>query len=379
MEVSLDMKAKQGRNQKGLCFVAEESSIEDGVYQISFNSRSLLSDVRTSNSVPTDMVVLDTRVFKWLSCNDGDEIDLQKITGTIPTCSNIQLTLSSTRDLDNRKIADAISKRVNDLHDDFDGLILQVGQSFQIDRLGIRFTIQSLDPVDSDNKAARITWNELEKIHLDPVESIKPCNIICIFEIGAAAQISDVDTDTSSIPRYQASLDAIQYLSEIYSDSSSKAQFRGFAYSDEIIPFTMFDPQTGSPMEVSTVHSHSLFVRFSEWIESLIPEHKSRPSSPGEALDIGLLSTNEFTNSLPILILFFSSGIHTSGPNPVKIVKSHETLFPIVCFVPGKKSNHDLLEAIAELSKGKTVIVTTEREIRNLVDAITDVLVGGRL
>ena len=60
-------------------------------------------------------------------------------------------------------------------------------------------------------------------------------------------------------------------------------------------------------------------------------------------------------------------------------MKSHETLFPIVCFVPGKKSNHDLLEAIAELSKGKTVIVTTEREIRNLVDAITDVLVGGRL
>jgi hypothetical protein len=371
------MKAKQGRNQKGLCFVSENSSIENGVYQISFKGRSLLSDVRTSNSVPNDIVVLDTRVFRWLSCNEDDDIDLQKITVVIPTCSNIRLTLSSTRDLDNRKIADAISKRVNDLHDDFDGLILQVGQSFQIDRLGIRFTIQSLDPIDSDNKAARITWNELGEIHLDPVESIKPVNIICIFEVGAAAQISDVDTDGSSMPRYQASLEAIQYLSEIYSDSSSKAQFRGFAYSDEIIPFTMFDPQTGSPIEVSTVHSHSLFIRFSEWIESLISEHKGRPSSPGEALEIGLLSTKDFTNSLPTLILFFSSGIHTYGPNPVKIVKSHETMFPILCFAPGKKSNHDLLEAIAEISKGKAIIVTTESSIRNLVDAITNVLVGG--
>jgi len=377
MEVFLDMKAKQGRNQKGLCFVSEESSIDDGVYQISYNERVLLSDVRASSNVPKDMVVLDNRIFNWLSCNADDEIELQRVEATIPTCSSIRLTLSSTRDLDNRTIADAISKRVNDLQDDFDGLILQIGQSFQIDRLGIRFTVQSLDPIDMDNKTSRISWNELDKIHLDPVESLNPFNIICIIEVGAAAQISDVETDVSNVPRYKAALDAIHYLSEIYPISNSKAQFRGLAYSDEIEIFTTFDSQTGSPVEVSSIDSRSLFLRFNKWVESLIPDRKSQPSSPGEALDLGLLSAKDISNSFPTLILFFSSGVHTSGPNPVKIVKSHDDISPILCFVPGKKSNHDLMEAIAEISHGKTIIVTRSDDIKKIADAITDILAGG--
>ena len=371
------MKAKQGRNQKGLCFVCEKSSIEDGVYQLSLNGRVLLSDVRTSNSVPDDLMILDNRIFNWLSCKESDEIGVQQVTTDIPNCTNIRLTLSSTRDLDNRTIADAISKRVNDLNDDFDGLILQIGQTLQIDRLGIRFTVQSLEPIDSENKAARISWSELEKIHLDPAESLKSFNLICIFEVGAAAQISDIDTEGTSIPRYKAALDAIHYLAEIYPNSDAKAQFRGFAYSDEIIPFTMFDPQTGRPIEVSSIHSRSIFLKFTTWIESLIPDHKTRPSNPGDALKIGLQSASEISNSLPTLILFFSSGVHTSGPNPVKIVKSMDRLSPILCFVPGKKSNHDLMEAIGELSHGKTVLVTNTSAARNLADIITEIVAGG--
>ncbi len=377
MEVSLNMKAKQGRNQKGLCFVSEESSIDDGVYQISCNERALLSDVRVSSSVPKDLVVLDNRIFTWLSCNMNHEIELKRILATIPTCNNIRLTLSSTRDLDNRTIADAISKRVNDLQDDFDGLILQIGQSFQIDRLGIQFTVQSLDPIDVDNKASRISWDELEKIHLDPVESLKPFNIICIFEVGAAAQVSDVETDVSDIPRYKAALDAIDSLSEIYPITKTKAQFHGLAYSDEIEVFTTFDSQTGSPVEVSSIDSRSLFLRFIKWIESLIPDQKSQPSSPGEALDLGILSAKDISNSLPTLIMFFSSGTHTSGPNPVKIVKSHGDISPILCFVPGKKSNRDLVEAIAEISHGKTIIVDHYDDIKKISDAIADILSGG--
>ena len=132
----MDIKAKQGRNQKGLCFVSEESDINEGVFRITCNEKKLLADLRKSSSVPTELIVLDQRIFKWLECNEDEELVLEKITDDIPSCSEIRLLLSSTRDLDNRTIADAISKRVNDLHDDFDGLILQVGQEFQIERLG---------------------------------------------------------------------------------------------------------------------------------------------------------------------------------------------------------------------------------------------------
>jgi hypothetical protein len=371
------LKAKQGRSQKGLCFVSEASSIEDGVYQLSYNGRALLTDIRATSSVPDGLAVLDSRIFSWLSCEDEADISLLKIESNLPTCTNIRLTLSSTRDLDNRTIADAISKRVNDLHDDFDGLILQIGQTFQIDRLGIRFTVQSLDPMDSDNQAARITWNNLEKIHLDPVQSLQPFNIVCIVEVGAAAQISDVETEDGPIPRYKAALHAIQHISDTYSVVSSNAQFQGFAYSDEIIPFKMFDPETGSPIEVTSIHASSLFIGFNEWIEALIPNHKKQPSNPGEALRIGLQSAEEIaSNSLPTIILFYSSGVHTSGPNPVKTVKSQDSICPILCFVPGEKSSHDLMEAIADISHGKTVIVNRIDEASNILDAIMD-LAGG--
>jgi len=374
----VNLKAKQGRNQKGLCFVSEEESmIPEGVYKITSNGKTLLADIRTSASVPNDMVILDQRIFHWLSCSEGEELTLEEISSEIPSCTEIRLLLSSTRDLDNRTIADAISKRVNDLHDDFDGLILQTGQSFQIDRLGIRFNVKSLNPMDPSNHAGRITWSDLEKIRLDPIESLKPFNIVCIFEIGAAAQISDVGKAGNKISRYEAAIESIKQISEIYPDSGTMGQFSGYAYSDEIVPFKMFDPQTGKPIEQSSIHSATLFVRFTEWVESLIPDHKGRPSNPGDALKIGLDRSEEFeSNSLSTVILFLSSGVHTSGPNPVKIVKSHAGP-SILCFVPGVNSNHDVMEAIAETSQGKVIAVTDFEDVGNIIDALLELTGGG--
>jgi len=373
----VNLKAKQGRNQKGFCFVSEEqSTINEGVYKITSNGKSLLADIRASASVPDDMIILDQRIFRWLACSEGEELALEKIASKIPSSTEIRLLLSSTRDLDNRTIADAISKRVNDLHGDFDGLILQHGQSFQIDRLGIRFNVKSLSPMDSSTQAARITWTDLEKIHLDPIESLKPFNVVSIFEIGAAAQISDVGKDGGKIPRYEAALEAIKQISEIYPDSGSKAQFSGFAYSDEIVAFKMFDPQTGKPIEVSSMHSTTLFIAFTEWIEALIPNHQGRPSNPGDALKIALDSAKKFeSNSLPTVILFLSSGVHTSGPNPVKIAKNHGDQ-PILCLVLGRNSNHDVMDAIAEISQGKAIIVSDLEDVENIIDALLE-LTGG--
>ncbi|MCK4568018.1 MAG: VWA domain-containing protein, partial [Candidatus Thorarchaeota archaeon] len=345
----MNLKATQGRNQKGLCFVSEdEAPLKEGVYRISYHGKTLLADIRTSANVPQSLIILDQRIFSWLSCRNESKVLLEEVSSFIPTCSEIRLAITSTRDLDNRTIADAISQRVNDLHDDFDGLILQVGQSFQIDRLGIVFSVKSLNPMDTSNQAARIAWKSLEKIHLDPVESLPPSNIVCIFEVGAAAQISDVrNRSEDHVPRYTAALKAIKRISEDYSDYGSTAQFHGFAYSDEIQHFTLFDPETGDPTEVSSIDSPSLFVAFTEWVERLISDHLGRSSNPGAALETGIESAIELakSNSLQTIILFFSSGVHTSGPNPVKVVKNKTTSNGprILCFTPGEKSNHDVM------------------------------------
>lgn len=379
----MNLKAKQGRNQRGLCFVSEdEVPFKEGVYQISYREKTLLADIRTSANIPRDLIILDQRIFSWLSCNNEAEVLLEEVTSNIPTSSEIRLAVTSTRELDNRTIADAISQRVNDLHDDFDGLILQVGQSFQIDRLGISFSVKSLSPMDTSNQAARIAWGGLEKIHLEPVEFLSPSNIVCIFEVGAAAQISDVlNKSEGHVPRYTAALKAIKRVSEDYLDYGSTAQFHGFAYSDEIQHFTLFDTETGDPTEVSSIDSPSLFVAFTEWVERLISDHLGRPSNPGAALETGIESAIELaeSNSLQTIILFFSSGVHTSGPNPVKVVKNKTTSNGprILCFTPGEKSNHDVMVAIAEASQGKAMKVTDIEEISGIVDILIDLSSGG--
>lgn len=379
----MNLKATQGRNQKGLCFVSEdEVPFKEGVYQISYHGKIMLADIRTSANVPQSLIILDQRIFSWLSCKNESEVLLEEVTSIIPTCSEIRLAITSTRDLDNRTIADAISQRVNDLHDDFDGLILQVGKSFQIERLGIVFTVKSLSPMDTSYQAARIAWDSLEKIHLDPVESLTPFHIVCIVEVGAAAQICDVSKESeNNVPRYEATLEAIRQISKVYSNYGSDAQFRGFAYSDEIVPFMLFDPETGNPTEVSLIHSASLFIAFIDWIETLIPNHKGRASNPGEALKHGIESAEEFTKSnfIPTIILFFSSGVHTSGPNPVKIVKKNISSDgpTILCFAPGLKSNFDVMSAIAKSSHGKAINVSDFEEVSTIIDALMDLSGGG--
>ena len=379
----MNLKATQGRNQKGLCFVSEdEAPLKEGVYRISYHGKTLLADIRTSANVPQSLIILDQRIFSWLSCRNESKVLLEEVSSFIPTCSEIRLAITSTRDLDNRTIADAISQRVNDLHDDFDGLILQEGQSFQIDRLGIIFTVKSLNPMDTSSQAARIAWDSLEKIHLDPVEFLSPFNMVCIVEVGAAAQISDVrNRSEGHIPRYTAALKAIELISENYSDYGSTAQFQGFAYSDEIQHFTLFDPETGDPTEVSSIDSPSLFVAFTKWIERSISDHLGRPSNPGVALETGIESAIELakSNSLQTIILFFSSGVHTSGPNPVKVVKNKATSNGprILCFTPGEKSNHDVMVAIAEASQGKAMKVPDIEEISVIIDILMDFSSGG--
>ena len=188
----MKLHAKRGRNQQGLCFVSTDAvDPPAATCELKCDSNSIYSDLRGSAKVPDGIVILDARVYDMLHCSDEDEISITLLSDKIPTCTEINLDIISKRDLQTHTVAQAISQRIDDFQEHFEGLILQTGQEFAISDLGITFVVRSMSPTDSVTNAARITWKNLLKIHLGAIES-QPTNLCIIVEVAAATQITDV-------------------------------------------------------------------------------------------------------------------------------------------------------------------------------------------
>ena len=369
--------AKQGRNQKGLCFVpADEPSCEPGVYELKFRERRLLADIRKSAQVSDRMIILDSRVFAMMNCDDGSEISLTRICDDLPICRELGLAVASKKSLDNTAVASAISKRVNDLQEDFDGLLLTKNQRILLERLGVQFTVDFLKPVDDGNNSCRLRWSSLEKIHLDPAIEAPAYNLICVIELGAAAHIADirqssVDGDSTSVPRYFAAIELLHQVELGYCGYGTDAKFSGIVYSDEITTYPMFDSETGEPVEISSFHSESILDSFRRWIREVAPAHSRKSSNPGAALGTAFERALSMPSSTehPTIVALFSSGTHSSGPNPLKIVKKkgENKSVPVVCFCLGEDSNRDVMKAIAEYTKGIAVEITDMGQV-NMVN-----------
>ena len=383
-ELSMILKVKQGRNQEGLCFVSPETpEFELGVYDIHYDSCHHLVEVRLSKQVPSDLIVMDERIYNMLGCSDGSEVSLDFVNDVIPICSKLSMSVSSVKELDNQRVADAISKRVNDLRDDFNGLIFQIGQDLLIDRLGLRFKVLSMTPMNTDYSSSRIAWSALEEIYLEPAIGSKIFNMCCIIEIGAASQISDVTDDLNSssssyVQRYESALSAIKEISENFPYYGSDSQFCGIAYSDEVILYQLHDSQTGKLIDSSSIHSPSLFKSFIEWINTLVQSHKGKPSNPGEALRIAIEAVSAFRdiNEYPTILIFCSSGVHTAGPNPVKVVKNlfQNSNLVLLSLSLGKESKLDVMEAIAHYAKGRVLNVTNLNQIGRIPSLLNETL-----
>ena len=383
-DLMMILSVKQGRKQKGLCFVSsEESSASSGVYRLTYGEKDILVDIRPSKQVPKNSLVADERIFRILECSEDSEISLDFQCSDVTLCSELSLSISSTKGLDNHKIAEAISKRVNDLQDDFDGLVLKVGQILVIERLGIRFKVISLTPTDDDCSAARISWDKLDEIHLEPVEPLQLYNICCVVEIGAAGQISDIENSTTcdtceSIPRYEAAISAISILAKNYTGYGTGTQFCGFAYSDNVTQYQMFDSQSGKLVSVSSLHSQSLLIAFTEWLRSIITDHKGKPSNPGEALKAAIEAASHFddANDYPTLLLFCSSGVHSAGQNPVKVVKNtlKSSKLVILSVNLGLDRNFDIMDEIARTSNGCVIPVQESNDVNKITDLLHDLL-----
>lgn len=369
--------AKQGRNQKGLCFVpADEPDYEPGVYELSFRERTLLADVRKSAQVSDNMIILDSRVFAMMNCSDGSEISLTRICDDLPVCRELGLAVASTKSLDNNAVANAISKRVNDLQEDFDGLVLTKNQRILLGRLGVQLTVDLLKPVDDGHLSCRLRWSSLEKIHLDPGVEAPAYNLICVIELGAAAHITDVlqsstGGDSVSVPRYSAAIELLHQIELGYSGYGTGAQFSGIAYSDEVVTYPMFDSESGQLVEISPLHSKSMLESFRNWIGEVAPTHGRKSSNPGAALNAAIERALGIPDSIdhPTIVVLLSSGTHSSGQNPLKIVKKkgENRSVPVLCFCLGEDSNRDMMKAIAEYTKGIAVEITDMGQV-NMVN-----------
>jgi len=317
-----------------------------------------------------------------LHCSDEDEISLIVVDDKIPTCTEIHLDIISKRDLQNHTVAQAISKRIDDFKEHFEGLILRTGQEFEVSELGIGFVVRCLSPTNPLINAARISWKNLLKIHLETFE-FKSRNLCIIAEVAAATQIVDVhisadDGSKHQVSRHEAILKTLESIEKKLSGYDNDAQFAGIVFSDEVLPFITFDSQTGEETETTSLHSSSLIRAFREWIDTTLDEFSNKPSNPGAALKQGLEKAKSLTdrNGLSTTIIFFSSGVYSAGQNPVKVTRtnSENKNARIVSISVGEDSATDIMEAIAKEGNGVSIHMNSDVRIDSILDAITDMM-----
>ncbi len=379
--ISLKLRPKRGRNQQGICFVSHEaidSNIE--TFELTCGSNSVYSDIRGSDKVPEGVIILDARIHDMLDCDDTEEIQLIALSAKIPVCTEIHLDVISERALENQTVAHAISKRIDDFQDHFEGLVLRQGQELVISELGVSFLVRLMSPTDSATGAARIVWKQLLKIHLGAIES-HPTNLCIIAEVAAATQIIDVqlgvdDGEPNYLTRHQAILQTLEVLERRYQSYEKDAQFAGIVFSDEVLPFITFDPQTGEENEITNLHSSSLIGAFRKWVDTMLDEFSNRPSNPGAALRSGLEKAQSLfdKNGLPTTIIFFSSGVYSAGQNPVKISRKNiENLdVKVLSISVGQDSATDIMEAIAKEGSGIQIHLDSVTKMNPIVDTINN-------
>ena len=372
----MKLHAKRGRNQQGLCFVSTDTfDSSSSTCELSYNSKSIYSDIRESAKVPEGIIILDKRVFEMLHCNDEDEITLVLLSDKIPTCTEIQLDIRSNRDLQNHTVAQAISKRIDDFQEHFEGLILQAEQEFEISDLGVSFIVRSLNPKDSTTNAARISWKKLLKINLGSMES-QPSNLCIIAEVAAATQIADVRISSDVMTRHQAILHALTVFEEKFRGYGSSVQFSGIVFSDEVIPFITFDSQTGEEAEITSLDSSSTIAAFRKWVNTTLDDFSNKPSNPGVALKRGLeiAQSQSEINGLPTTIVFFSSGVYSAGQNPVKVTRTNFGDQPVrvLSISVGEDSAKDIMDAIATEGNGLSFTIDSDDRINSIMDAINE-------
>ena len=370
----MKLKAVRGKNQFGYSFVSDSKlALSSDTVAISHGTRIVYTILRVSQNVPLEDIIIDYRLFDELECNDKAEVEIRPISENIPMCGTITLSLASTIGLDNEKVAEAVSKRIEDLKPHLDGLILREGQTIQLTDLKLKFIVTDLDPSADFDRTARISWINLLRIHITPIKSSQCYNLILILDLGTIFDSSGFHFDSHNIehefPKLKVVSQILRSLLENVEHCKELSLFTSIAYSNQFTIFQTYDKATGMRMNYSYFDALSLIDAHENWILQQLTTEIDASSNPGSALKNAFELANVIhdENNLSTIICLCSDGAYSSGQNPVKLARlGKEPEIGVFCIALGDMADIEFLTAIAEAGGGEMISIHSLEDIAKI-------------
>ncbi|NWF96719.1 MAG: VWA domain-containing protein [Candidatus Thorarchaeota archaeon] len=373
----MELKLLQGRNQQGMSFTSP-GCLGGNVKTVIIRSegRLVLSDVRHSDRVPANSIVVDARIADALLAREGTAVLVEAADEDIPVCEEISLSVSSHTGLDSEKVASAVSKRVTDLKPYVEGLILRSGQELRADDLRLTFRVKSVTPMSTTHRAARVLWKRLNRVEIEATREAECYNLCCVFEMTSTVHRSDISMDGRMVTEWQAALQTASDLLNDLMSCEAVALFSAMMFSSSVETFKTYDPDSGQESEFCTVDTPDVAKMLSLWMSNREKDHRGSPASPGLAIEraLGLAYDMTRKNGLPTVVLLFASGAYSAGPNPVKLATVDPGQERIAVFTVGlgSSADMDLLDAIAESGRGSGIRVSTDVDAEAVERAVHD-------
>ncbi|MHA2360338.1 MAG: hypothetical protein ACXAB6_00200 [Candidatus Thorarchaeota archaeon] len=370
------MRAKviRGRNQRGISCMSQSSDDKHNVVAISFGEKKVFTDVRFSAKVPNGGLILDSRLFDELGCENDSEVEIIEIDNEIPRCGKITLSVGSTEKIDADKIATAISKRVEEFEEHLDGLILKTEQVVRIPELKLLLIVKDLEPRHSLLEVARVSWKHLLKIQLEEQISLGCFNLCCAIDYGVTSFKTERTTDGDFKAFDELASRTVTTLLSELEMCKENPLFSSFVFSDGLDFYETFVPDSGDKNYITRIDSASVSHAHKIWLSKMVDAHKERLSNPGIAIKKALEIAGEMrdTDSRPTLIVLISNGAYTTGPNPVSIIRDW-ALDEVAIFAIYFNATSDLaiLEAIADVGGGKSICLKDSNYAQTLKNSIS--------
>jgi hypothetical protein len=356
----MNLKAIRGKNQFGYSFVSDPKLVlAHETVVLRHEEQVVYSILKASENIPSDAIVIDYRLFDELGCKENAELDVTSINGNIPMCGDITLSLTSSLGLDNEKVAEAVSKRIEDLKPHLDGLIVREGQLIQIPDLKIGFIVTHLEPSADFDRTARMSWINLLRISIVPMKTMQCYNLILLLDLGTISNKSKFllidNQEEYEFPRLKALTQFLRNQLERLKPCSKTSLFASIAFSNRYTIFQTYDKTTGMKMDFNYFDTFALLDAHENWLMQQLDFINDGLFNPGNNLERALELAKNINekNNLPTIICLCSDGAYSSGPNPVKIAKSNSCKeISIYCFAFGLEADLDFLNAIAEAGGG---------------------------
>lgn len=332
--------------------------------------------------MPKDSIVIDRRQYDMLFLLPDAEVDLQPVLIELPYCSEITLSLTSKRVLDVKKIAQALSQRIQDMEVYLDGLVLVIGQSIPLDELGVIITPKQLNPLSVPLHAARVDWKRVMKIILESDSKPTGFNLCSLIELGAASRREDIssckgadsDAPPNFLARHESALQLVSSLLQHQVSVTHSFLVYSAIFSEFVEEFPP-DENEGHMQVVNSENSSGYLTHLENWIENHLNSHDRKATDLASALLRGIEAAKAMKSKspLPVVVLLLSSGAYSHGKNPIPLVRkllSETEGIYVACVGLGAHIDTALLSAIAGEAGGVIATISECIHISRAQDTI---------